>query len=89
MTVCFSHRGADMGAAMAHLKMCKNKQAKKNKNKKQKDYLSELSIIFNPFGSKVWCQIVSSIITGLARATQTVRRISLFGSISAQRKTLQ
>lgn len=34
----------------------------------------------------MWCQIVSSIITGLPRATQTVRRISLFGSISGEKE---
>lgn len=78
MTVCFSHRGAHTGAEMAYLKMYKNKKNKQKTNR-----------LFNPFRPKVWCQIVSSIITALPRATQTVRRISLLGSISAQRKTLQ
>ena len=77
MTVCFSHRGAHMGAEMAHLKMYKNKQ----KTNRLLRILVSFSIIFNPFRLKVWCQIVWSIITGLPRATQTVRRISLFGSI--------
>ena len=35
MTVCFSHQGAHMGAAMAYLKMYKKKI---QTNKKQTDY---------------------------------------------------